>query len=136
MMTTSRITLSNRPENLKLLLDFVGKWSRDRGLSSRRQHNLETAATKIFGHLVSHAYRPGQPDSIVISLEEKGPRLRLIFEDDAAPLPPAGQGGLPAPALPVLGKDLSQLNGLQQLAESLSYYRTSDRKNRLVFFLT
>ena len=135
-MATSRITLSNRPENLKLLLDFVGKWSRARGLSSRRQHNLETVAAKIFGHLVSHACRPGQPDSIVISLEEKGHRLCFIFEDDAAPLPPAGQGGRPAPALPFPGKDLSQMNGLHQLAESLSYYRTTDGKNRLVFFLT
>lgn len=122
---TTRITLSNRLENLKLLQDFVAKWSRDRGLSYRWQHNLETAATKIFGHLVSHVYSPGKPDFIVISLEEKDPRLRLIFEDDATPLPPTGPG-----------KDLSQLNGLQQLAESLSYYRTSDRKNRLLFFLT
>ena len=83
-MMDSRLTLSNRPENLKLLMDYVRQWARDRGLSSNRRRGLEKAAEEIFRHLVTHAYQPDQPGSIAISLEEKGPRLRLMFEDDAA----------------------------------------------------
>ena len=82
---SSRLNLSNRPENLKLLLDFVGKWAQERGLSASRQAGLKGVAVEIFRHLVSHAYLPEQPGSITVVLEEKGPRLRLLFEDDAAP---------------------------------------------------
>jgi len=131
-MMDSRLTLSNRPENLKLLMDYVGKWARDRGLASMRRRGLEKAVEEIFRHLVTHAYQPGQPGSIAISLEERGPRLRLMFEDDAAPHNP---NRLPAPdGSEPTGPSLD--NGLQQLAESLVYYRTADRKNRMVVFLT
>lgn len=130
-MMDSRLTLSNRPENLKLLLNYVGKWGRDRGLSSMRRRGLEKAVEEIFRHLVTQAYQPDQPGSIAISLEQRGPRLRLMFEDDAAPHNPKS---LPAPDGPDLTGSFFD-NGLQQLAESLVYYRTADRKNRMVVFL-
>jgi len=134
-MMTAWLTLTNRQENQKLLLDYVRNWARERGLSSQRRRSLETAAEEIFRHLLSHAYQPEQPGSIAVSLEEKGPRLRLIFEDDAAPHNPSSLSGLPAPGGPdPVG--CSFYNSLQQLAESLIYYRTADRKNRLVVFLT
>ncbi len=126
-MNDARVTLTNRPENLRLLQDFIQQWARDRSLPPARLDSLELAAGQIFRHLVDHAYQPGEPGSIVVELEEKGPRLRLMFEDDAKP---------PSPSSP---QDFSvsprQLNGLRHLAESLIYYRTADRKNRLVVFL-
>ncbi len=134
MTMVSRLTLSNRKENLKLLLDFIHKWAKDLRLPPSRRSNLELAAEEIFRHLVSHSYRPGQPGSIAITLEEKGPRLRLIFEDDAPPhdptslIRPAAQGPDPPGGA-------SPLSRVHQLAESLIYYRTADRKNRLVVFL-
>ena len=65
-------------------------------------------------------------------MEERGPGLRLRFKDDAAPHNPSR---LPAPDGPApTGCSLD--NGLQQLAESLVYYRTADRKDRMVVFLT
>lgn len=131
-MMDSRLTLSNRPENLKLLMDYVGKWARDRGLSPNRRHCLEKAVEEIFRHLVTHAYQPHQPGSIAISLEERGPRLRLMFEDDAAPHNPNHLSPPDAPDPTGSFFDSS----LQQLAESLVYYRTADRKNRMVVFLT
>jgi anti-sigma regulatory factor (Ser/Thr protein kinase) len=128
-MMDSRLTLSNRPENLKLLINYVRKWAEDRGLSPNRRRSLEKAVEEIFRHLVTYAY---QPDLIAISLEERGPRLRLMFEDDAAPHNPSSP---PAPDEPApTGCSLD--NSLQQLAESLVYYRTADRKNRMVVFLT
>jgi anti-sigma regulatory factor (Ser/Thr protein kinase) len=131
-MMDSRLTLSNRPENLKLLMDYVRKWANDRSLSPPRRRNLEKAVEEIFRHLVTHAYQPDQPGSIAIFLEERGPRLRLMFEDDAAPHNPSR---LPAPDGPApTGGPLD--NSLQPLAESLVYYRTADRKNRMVVFLT
>ena len=131
-MMDSRLTLSNRPENLKLLMNYVRKWGQDRGLLPSRRRGLEKAVEEIFRHLVTYAYQPDQPGSIAISLEEKGPRLRLMFEDDAAPHNPSS---LPAPDGPA-PSGCSLENGLQQLAESLVYYRTADRKNRMVVFLT
>ncbi len=119
-----RLTLSNRPENLKPLMKFVRKWAEDRGLSMNRRCSLEKAVEDIFRHLVTYAYQPDQPGSIAISLEERGPRLRLMFEDDAAPHNPSS---IPdGSALSACRLD----NGLQQLAESLVYFRTADRKNR------
>ena len=119
-----RLTLSNRPENQKPLMKFVRKWAEDRGLSMNRRCSLEKAVEDIFRHLVTYAYQPDQPGSIAISLEERGPRLRLMFEDDAAPHNPSS---LPnGSALSACRLD----NGLQQLAESLVYFRTADRKNR------
>lgn len=132
-MDSSRLTLTNRPENLKLLLDFIKNWARDRSLPAGRRDSLTLAAGEIFQHLVGHAYQPGEPGSIAVEVEEKGPRLRLMFEDDARPqnLPgrPAATSGCAG------GGDTPHLNGLQRLAESLIYYRTADRKNRLVVFL-
>jgi Histidine kinase-like ATPase domain len=129
-MMDSRLTLSNRPENLKPLMQYVQKWAEDRGLSMNRRCSLEKAAEDIFRHLVTYAYQPDQPGSIAISLEERGPRLRLMFEDDAAPHNPSS-----LPDGSALGACCLD-NGLQQLAESLVYFRTADRKNRIIVFLT
>jgi anti-sigma regulatory factor (Ser/Thr protein kinase) len=134
MMTSSWLTLSNRQENLKLLVNYVRTWAREHNLPPKRQHSLEKVAEEIFRHLVSHAYRPDQPGSIAVSLEEKGPRLRLTFEDDAAPHNPNSLSGLPATGNPDAASCVLY-NGLQQLAESVVYYRTADRKNRMVVFL-
>jgi anti-sigma regulatory factor (Ser/Thr protein kinase) len=135
IMMNSWLTLSNRQENLKLLMDYVRKWSKEHSLLPKRQQSLEKAAQQIFSHLVNHVYRPDQPGSIAVSLEEKGPRLRLTFEDDAAPHNPSSLSGLPAPGNPD-PVSCVLYNGLQQLAESVVYYRTADRKNRMVIFLT
>lgn len=127
----SRLTVSNRPENKKILLDFVRKWGVERGLSGSRQDTLEQAVSGVFQHLVSHAYAPNQPGSIVVSLEDKGPRLRLMFEDDAPPHNPTGFNAW-APGAAVN----PNLTGVRRLADGLIYYRTTDQKNRLVVFLT
>lgn len=129
-MDNSRLTLTNRPENLRQLLDFIHRWSRDRSLSPARLDSLELVAGQIFRHLVEHAYQPDEPGSIVVALEEKGPRLRLMFEDNAKPPNPVNPKSTDSsPSNP------PHLNGLQHLAESLIYYRTADRRNRLVVFL-
>ena len=128
-MDDSRLTLTNRPENLRLLLDFIHRWSRDRSLPPARLDSLELVAGQIFRHLVEHAYQPGEPGSIAVALEEKGHRLRLMFEDDAKPPSTGNPKAADPPSNP------PHLNGLQHLAESLIYYRTADRKNRLVVFL-
>ena len=131
-MMDSRLTLSNRLENLKPLIKYVRKWAEDRGLSPNRQCSLEKAAEDIFRHLVTQAYQPDQPGSIAIAMEERGPRLRLMFEDDASP---HNSSSLPAPDGPAFSGACLD-NGLQQLAESLVYFRTADRKNRMIVFLT
>ena len=125
-MMDSRLRLSNRPENLKPLMKYVRKWAEDRGLSPNRRRSLEKVVEDIFRHLVTCAYQPG---SIAISLEEKGPRLRLMFEDDAAP---HNSSRPPAPDEPAMSGCCLD-NGL---AESLVYFRTADRKNRMIVFLT
>jgi len=130
-MMNSRLTLGNRLENLRLLTNYVRQWADVRGLSPNRRRGLEKAVEDIFRHLVTNAYQPDQPGSIAISLEERGPRLRLMFEDDAAPHNPSN---LPAEGGPV-PTGCSRDHGLQQLVESLVYYRTADRKNRMVVFL-
>ncbi len=132
LMDDSRLTLTNRPENLKLLRDFIKKWAKDRRLAAVKRNSLEAAAQQIFRHLVDHAYQPDEPGSITVALAEQGPRLRLMFENDADP-PSGNPGPASVAAAPVL--DSAHLNGLQKLAESLIYYRTANRKNRLVIFL-
>ena len=132
-MNNTRLTLTNRPENLKLLLDFVQKWGKDRSLPSGKLTSLASAAGEIFKYLVQHAYAPGEPGSIAVELDQKGPRMRLMFEDDALPnFLNKGQGN---PRAVEAGNNVPPLTGLQHLAESLVYYRTADRKNRLVVFL-
>ncbi len=133
-MDNARLTLTNRLENLRLLLDFIRKWAQERGLPPGKLLTLEAAAQEIFRHVVNHAYQPNEPGSIAVELAEKGARLRLMFEDDALPQPSPGQPAENSAAAnpPV---DTPTLNGLQRLAESLIYYRTADRKNRLVVFL-
>lgn len=132
----SRVTLSNREGNYQLLLDFIRKWAQERGLSATRRDGLEQAAEAIFRQLLAEAYRPYQPGSIAVELEEKGARLRLMFEDDAPPYVPTGFTGSQNPGPSAAPGRVLHLNGLQPVAESLIYYRTADRKNRLVVFLT
>lgn len=135
-MPAATLTLSNRQENLKLLLDFIQKWSEERNLAAARRSSLERAARKIFHHVVHHAYRRGQPGSMAVALEEQGSRVRLIFEDDAPPHNPLNQLGTPDPGSCDPGCSDPHLQQLQQLADSLIYYRTPDHKNRLVVFLS
>ena len=86
-MMDPRLTLSNRPENLKPLMNYVRKWAEDRGLSPNRRCSLEKAVEDIFRHLVTYAYQPDQPGSIAISLEERGPR-NCGFSKAPPPTPP------------------------------------------------
>ena len=132
MTNASRIILSNRQENLNLLLEFIRRWARDRRLSATRQASLEKVAGANFQHLLTSVYRPGEPGSIAISLEEKEPRLCVLFEDDAPPHDPAD---LLTAAAPAPG-NAPHPEGWRHLVESLIYYRTTDRKNRLVVFLS
>jgi|UniRef100_A0A7C3SJC3 anti-sigma regulatory factor (Ser/Thr protein kinase) len=127
----SRLAVSNRQENQRILLEFVRKWGEDHGLSPSRRDTLEQAVSGVFQHLVTHAYQPGQPGSVVVVLEDKGPRLRLMFEDDAPPHNPTGFNAI------VPGASANpNLIGVRRLADGLIYYRTADQKNRLVLFLT
>jgi anti-sigma regulatory factor (Ser/Thr protein kinase) len=127
----SRLTLSNRPENLRLLKDFLREWASNRGLPTKRWTTLQQVAEEIFLNLIQ-AYRADQPGSIAITLEEKGARVRLMFEDDAPPYDPASLSALGSANPPHPPGNLSRL---RQASDSLVYYRTADRKNRLVVFL-
>jgi anti-sigma regulatory factor (Ser/Thr protein kinase) len=129
----SRLTLSNRPENLRLLKDFLKEWSSNRGLPTKRRDTLEQVAKEIFLNLVQ-AYRADQPGSIAITLEEKGARVRLMFEDDAPPYDPSFFSTPPGANDP--SGRAGNLSRLRQATDSLVYYRTADRKNRLVVFLS
>ncbi len=129
-----RFTLSNRPENVKLLQKFLRGWGQQRGLSRGRRQGLQKAATEIFHYIVTRVYPLGVPGSIAITLEEKGARLRLVFEDDGPPYDAATLDTLSPNSLsPPAGPDLSSL---KKWTESIIYYRTADRRNRLVAFLT
>jgi anti-sigma regulatory factor (Ser/Thr protein kinase) len=131
---SSRLMISNRQENIGVLVNFVRQWGQEHGLSAARRDTLEQAVSGIFRHLVSHVYEPEQPGSIAVILEEKGPRLRLMFEDDAPAHNPTGFNSLqPDGPYPNPG---SNLLSVRPLADSLIYYRTTDKKNRLVVFLT
>ena len=130
----SRLTVSTRQESLKVLADFVQQWGQDHGLSAARRDTLKQAVSGIFRHLVSHAYEPGQPGSIAVLLEEKGPRLRLMFEDDAPAHNPTSFASS-QPESPYANPGPNLLS-VRPLADSLIYYRTTDQKNRLVVFLT
>jgi len=124
----SRLVLSTRPENLELLREYIRRWGREHRLDPARREYLEQAAVGVFRHLLEEAYNPHRPGSISISLEDRGPRVRLVFEDDAPPFPPCTPNGNPAtlPAVPAtLPRSLPQV-------DSLVYYRTEDDKNRLV----
>ncbi len=135
-MAASTITLSNRRENLRPLLDFVHHWAQERNLSPARQSSLELAVRKVFRQLLSHAYPQGQPGSIAVALEEQGPRVRLIFEDDAPPHNLLSYQGVTDPGNQNRTNADPDLGQLQQLADSLIYCRTPDRKNRLVIFIS
>jgi anti-sigma regulatory factor (Ser/Thr protein kinase) len=127
---TAWLILSNRLENRKVVIDYVRTWARDRGLSHNRLHSLEKVTEEIFCHLVPQAWQPNKPNTIAISLEERGPRLRLMFEDDAAFHNPGSF--IPPELAPA---DCTLYNRLEKLAESLVYYRTAESKNRLAIFL-
>jgi anti-sigma regulatory factor (Ser/Thr protein kinase) len=130
----SRLTLSNRPENLKALREFLRNWGKQRGLTRTRVKNLEKAAAEIFQFITNRVYRPGVPGSMAVILEDKGVRLRLVFEDDGPPYDTATLDALSPNADPSPpGPNLSRLRGL---SDSLVYYRTADQKNRLVTFYT
>lgn len=130
----SRLALSNRPENLKALREFLRDWGEQRGLSRNRIRNLQKAAAEIFHFITNRVYQPGVPGSMAVILEDKGGRLRLIFEDDGPPYDAATLDALSPNADPSPpGPNLSRL---REWSDSLVYYRTADQKNRLVTFYT
>ena len=130
----SRLTLSNRPENLKVLRAFLRTWGQQRGLARSRLKSLEKAATEIFYFIINRVYHPGVPGSMSVILEDKGVRLRLVFEDDGPPYDAATLNALSPNAHSASpGRNLSRL---KEWSDSLVYYRTADHKNRLVTFYT
>lgn len=130
----SRLTLSNRLENLKTLREFLRAWGEQRGLARNRIRSLEKAAAEIFHFIITRVYRPGVPGSLSILLEDKGVRLRLVFEDDGPPYDPATLDAISPNAH--LSPSAPNLSRLQEWSDSLVYYRTADQKNRLVTFHT
>jgi anti-sigma regulatory factor (Ser/Thr protein kinase) len=130
----NRLTLSNRPENVKPLQEFLRKWGKQRGLARGRVRSLEKAAKEIFQFIITNVYAPGVPGSMAITVEEKGARLRLVFEDDGPPYDAATLDALSPNALPSSsGLNLSRS---KEWTDSVVYYRTVDHKNRLVTFYT
>jgi anti-sigma regulatory factor (Ser/Thr protein kinase) len=129
----SHLTLSNRPENLKALREFLRDWGKQRGLSRGRMKGLEKAASEIFHFIIKRVYRPGVPGSLTVILEDKGVRLRLVFEDDGPPYDAPTLAAISPKAHPSPGPNLSRL---KEWSDSLVYYRTADHKNRLVTFYT
>ena len=130
----SRLTLSNRPENLKVLRAFLRTWGQQRGLARSRLKSLEKAATEIFHFITNRVYHPGVPGSMSVLLEDTGVRLRLVFEDDGPPYDAATLNALSPNAHSASpGHNLSRL---KEWSDSLVYYRTADHKNRLVTFYT
>ena len=99
-----------------------------------RIKGLEKAASDIFRFIITRVYPPGLPGSLAVTLEEKGARLRLVFEDDGPPFDAATLDALSPDTPPsASGLDLSRL---KEWSESVVYYRTPDEKNRLVTFYT
>jgi anti-sigma regulatory factor (Ser/Thr protein kinase) len=129
----SRLTLSNRPKNLKALREFLRDWGKQQGLSRSRSKSLEKAASEIFHFIIKRVYRPGVPGSLTVMLEDTGVRLRLVFEDDGPPYDAPTLAAISPNAHPSPGPNLSRL---QEWSDSLVYYRTADHKNRLVTFYT
>jgi hypothetical protein len=129
----SRLVLSTRPENLELLREYIRRWSREHRLDPARREYLEQAAVGVFRHLLEEAYNPHRPGSISLSLEDRGPRVRLVFEDDAPPFPPCNSNGNPATLAAAVPATLAR--SLPQV-DSLVYYRTENDKNRLVLTVT
>ncbi len=125
----SRLVLSTRPENLELLRGHIRRWSREHQLPPAQEQHLEQAAASIFLYLVEEAYGPNRPGSISISLEDRGTRLRLVFEDDAPPFHHSGCNGYPATLSATVPAALAR--SLPQI-DSLVYFRTEDHKNRFV----
>lgn len=135
MIMASRLTISNRPESQALLTEFIQKWAKERGLAAARRAGLERTAREIFQHLVTHAYASGQPGAITLMMEDSGARLRLMFEDDAPPHNPTVFNGPQNSGPNHQASGNSRPKQAPPLVESLIYYRTPDRKNRLVVFL-
>jgi len=129
----SSLTLSNRPENLKALREFLRDWGKQRGLARGRLKSLEKAGSEIFTFIIKRVYRPGVPGSLTVILEDKGVRLRLVFEDDGPPYDAPTLDAISPNAHPSPGANLSRL---KEWSDSLVYYRTADQKNRLVTFFT
>ena len=48
-MDNSRLTLTNRLENLRLLLDYIRKWAKDRGLPAGKRVSLESGPRRSSG---------------------------------------------------------------------------------------
>ncbi|MGQ9689035.1 MAG: hypothetical protein ACUVXF_09650 [Desulfobaccales bacterium] len=130
----NRFTLSNRPQNVKALQEFLCAWGEQRGLARNRLKILEKAAARIFQFILTQVYPPGRPGSVAVEVEERGVRTRLVFEDDG---PPYGQAALEALSLNALPAGPGpSLSWLRDHTDSVVYYRTVDQKNRLVIFLT
>ncbi|MBW1917876.1 MAG: ATP-binding protein [Deltaproteobacteria bacterium] len=130
------LSLSNRPENLALLNEALQAQALEWGLSERSLAHLELIGEELFINIVNHGYEPGQSGQIDVTVEQQGPRLRLIMEDDARPFdlllnyyPPED---LDLESRPIGGLGICLV---RRLAESIVYYRTADNKNRLVVYL-
>ncbi|MFP3868079.1 MAG: ATP-binding protein [Desulfobacteraceae bacterium] len=130
------LSLSNQPENLELLNEALQAQASAWGLSERALAHLELVAEELFINIVKHGYEPGQTGRIDVTLEQQGPRLRLIMEDDGRPFDPL------LDYYPSEDPDLESrpVGGLgiclvRRLAESIVYYRTADDRNRLVVYL-
>ncbi|RLA90760.1 MAG: ATP-binding protein [Deltaproteobacteria bacterium] len=130
------LSLSNRPENLARLNQALASQAREWCLPERSRAHLELVAEELFVNIVNHGYEPGQPGRIDISLEQQGPRLRLIIEDDARPFNPlhdyCPQTDQNLESRPIGGLGICLV---RRLAESIVYYQTADNRNRLIVYL-
>lgn len=130
------LTLSNRLDHLVLLKQVLADQAQEWGLSERSRAHLELVAEELFVNTVNYGYNPGQSGQIQITLDLQGSWLRLSIEDDARPFDPTQEFPL-AEDLDLTHRPLGGLGLVlvRRLAQSLTYTRTADNRNRAVIYL-
>jgi anti-sigma regulatory factor (Ser/Thr protein kinase) len=100
--TDVKLTLPARPENVAVIRHVLGAFAEALRLPDRLVEDLRLAVTEACTNVVRHAYTPGSPGPVQISMRPDDDFVRVVVADRGRGVGMSGDSAGPGLGLPLI----------------------------------
>jgi serine/threonine-protein kinase RsbW len=101
--TDVKLTLPARPENVAVIRYVLGAFAEALQLPDELVEDLRLAVTEACTNVVRHAYPPGMPGPVEVSIRPEADVVSVVVEDRGRGIGTSGDTSGPGLGLPLIG---------------------------------
>jgi anti-sigma regulatory factor (Ser/Thr protein kinase) len=130
--TDVKLTLPARPENVAVIRHVLGAFAEALRLSDGLVEDLRLAVTEACTNVVRHAYPPGSPGPVEVSLRPDDDAVRVVVADHGRGVGTSSDSTGPGLGLPLIAAIADEVDlqpvpgGGCRVAMTFSLHRTGD----------